>query len=505
MMRRILRLLGYGTSPSSYHAPTVGPILGAVATNSVRIFCQWRPESGLGYCLLMVWSPGPTTGGTLVAKKVIRLNPNFAHSCVFVLECLAAGQQYYYQVGTFVAESDEAARQWTNQHSLAWDSDAPRFWTRRDTNTCHRLALGSCRYALRIGSDCSDVFLFDDRSDKAYRSMLRIHEVTPLDNLVFVGDQIYADDLNALKTDVSFPQYCSRYEALYATYWFRRLCARVPSVNTLDDHEIEDSYPAKADRKKLLTKVPAALQAFEVFQMSYSRLYDTRGGKIVSRPDHYWYSFRDGFVDYFVTDTRTERVLSQNETQARLMSDEQMDALLDWVADDSQCLYKVVLAAVPLVPVSKGTLHGFEIMRDGMPDKWDVSRKQMERFLTAIDKADRRVVVLSGDIHISTVGEVRGKRSMFHNIVSSPIYWPYPHGSSRDFHLHGTLADGFQYTCIGLVTTDSFAVVEFRSDALEVSFWPRKLERDAADPLFKYTHQYQSPRSQHKVGHSPRL
>ncbi len=487
MLRRLFRRT---RKPPAYRSPSVGPILGALTQTGVRVFCQWRPEAGSGYALLAVWrldgSGQPEEGTT----KVIRLNPNFADSGVFVVEGLTAGRKHAYRVGVFTAADYEEARAWARAHPLAWGPDAPIFRTRRSHPDSHRIVLGSCRYALRLGSDDSDAFLFDDRSDKAYGSMLRLHEERPFDNLVFVGDQIYADDLNDLRNDVSFRQYASRYEALYRTRWFRRLSSVVPTVNTLDDHEIEDNYPAKADRTKLLTKVPSALHAFDIFQMSYSPLYEASGGRIVGRPNRYWYTFRDGIVEYFVTDTRTERDLREGASESRLFSEAQLSALLHWMTDDSDCVYKVVLAAIPLAPVSKGTLHGLGGMEGGRPDKWDVSPKQLDSFLSATQRVRQRLVVLSGDIHVSTVGVVRGEASMFHNIVSSPVYWPYPHGSAVDFHLDGDLTREFRYECSPLIATDNFAEVEFCPDRLRVRFWPRKIKSGTTAPLFHYTHSY---------------
>ena len=480
---------------SAYRPPSVGPILGALTETGVRVFCQWRPETGSGFALLAVWRLNDSGQPEESTTKVIRLNPNFADSGVFVVEGLTPGRKYAYRVGVFTAANLEEARDWARTHPLECDLDAPAFQTRHSSPDRHRIALGSCRYALRLGSDDSDAFLFDDRSDKAYGSMLRVHEDRPLDNLVFVGDQIYADDLNDFRNDVSFRQYAGRYEALYGTRWFRRLSGLVPTVNLLDDHEIEDNYPAKADRTKLLTKVPSALHAFDVFQMSYSPLYQVSGGRIVGRPNRYWYTFRDGIVEYFVTDTRTERVLRKDASESRLFSDAQMSALLDWMTDDSHCVYKVVLAAVPLVPVSKGTLHGLGGMEGDGPDKWDVSPKQLESFLSATQRVRQRLVVLSGDIHVSTVGRVTGQAATFLNIVSSPVYWPYPHGSTVDYHMNGELPSGFRYECSPLIATDNFAEVEFRRDCLEVRFWPRKTKSVTTAPLFHYAHPYDNESS----------
>ncbi len=64
----------------------------------------------------------------------------------------------------------------------------------------------------------------------------------------------------------------------------RRTMARVPTYMTLDDHEIEDNWPAKVDERDLVREFPAAMHAYLTYQLSHSPLLDVRGGALSGTP-----------------------------------------------------------------------------------------------------------------------------------------------------------------------------------------------------------------------------
>ena len=84
-----------------------------------------------------------------------------------------------------------------------------------------------------------------------------------------------------------------------------------------------------------MTKYPAAIHAYQTYQISHSPLFQVAGDRIVGVPDHFWYQFHDGCCDFFVTDTRTERFLTEPAADNEIMSDEQLAAVLDWLGDGS--------------------------------------------------------------------------------------------------------------------------------------------------------------------------
>ena len=173
--------------------------------------------------------------------------------------------------------------------------------------------------------------MFDGRGDKTFRSILRqIEDGRALDKLLMIGDQIYADDLKVIAQDEKVDQYLSRYRDVFTQKHIRKLMSNVSTYMTLDDHEIENNWPSDANSKDMMVKYPAAIHAYQIYQVSHSPILPTNDdGKLVGVPDKYYYRFRDGCCDFFVTDTRTERDHKEDE----IISDRQMNELLEWLDD----------------------------------------------------------------------------------------------------------------------------------------------------------------------------
>ena len=455
-----------------FREPRVGPVLGSVTETSARFFCQDRDVK---YAHLVVRG--------LEDRKVVwtatqMMNANFCNSTVFAIDGeLRKDTVYEYQA--FVSDTE------TNP---GWVSSLPtyEFGTMGDVSKDEwNVVTGSCRYILRVGP----LNLWDTRSDKAFRSMSNLHRNTVMDAAIFTGDQIYADDLNDLKNDVEIEQFIARYEGAFSTPYFREFAASVPIINTLDDHEIEDNYPSKVDRKKMLTKVPAALHTYETFQLSYSHLFRSKNNRIVGRPDRYWYSRDCGLVDYFVTDTRTER----NPGIPNVVSDEQFQELLNWLVSPTNAAYKLIISAVPLFP--KGAPSGNVF--DDTNDKWWYSEEQASELLDAAFAVSKSVqpVLFAGDIHMSCVATLSERKTdrSFVSVISSPIFWPYPNPASK-FLMRPGVYGGRNLSVSKAVTKDNFAAVKFLPDKMIVKFMPRKCN-NFSDALMKKTIAHQSTRS----------
>jgi alkaline phosphatase D len=240
---------------------------------------------------------------------------------------------------------------------------------------------------------------------------------------------------------------------------------------TLDDHEIEDNWPSHASQKDMMVKYPAAIHSYQIYQMSHSPLIPVdANGKPSGTPDRFYYKFRDGCCDFFVTDTRTERDPDSGE----MISDAQMEALLQWLADDSQRV-KFVVTSVPFFPDAK---------KDDK-DKWGGYREQRDRIIAHIrEHTVRKVVFLAGDVHCSMAAELNvgdtAHPLKIYSVISSSFYWPYPHMKRRHFQLSGRVAsavsdDGYQ---LGHVTNvysgDNFSRVRVSPTSLMVEVYERK-------------------------------
>ena len=456
------------------HPFSVGPILGYVEPTRARIFgraeLEWidedAKEAGPRRCFGVVQvksATDPDFGAPIFFKTL----PHFDLTGVGILTGLESDTEYEYQAGWIFADGELDDP--TGGEPLEWDNDVPSHVFRTATSVAdapRSFVFGSCRYLLRLFGG----FVFEGRGDKTFKSVLKqIAEGDRTDALIMLGDQIYADDLNFVGPDSQVDEYLKRYRAAFSQKYLGALMASVPTYMTLDDHEIEDNWPHKADAKDLQVKYPAAIHAYSIYQMSHSPLgvLNDSGTALAGVPNHFWYEFSDGCCDFFVLDARTER-----RDQTEIVSQEQMGELKSWLARGKKRV-KVIISSVPMFPD----------FVDPSADKWSGFLAQRDELLNYVhDKKIRRVVTLSGDVHTSMsvelVSEVDPNFRII-SVVSSPFYWPYPHPSRRDFQLEGRLLSRspYGYKLTGgskPVTNENFTRLTMSLEGVEVSVFGRK-------------------------------
>jgi len=333
--------------------------------------------------------------------------------------------------------------------------------------------VGSCRYLLRLFGGS----FFDSRGDKTFYSVLdQIDNKTnpqQVDALIMVGDQIYADDLNFLAPDTSIDQYLERYRDAFTQPYLRQLMSRVPTYMVLDDHEIEDNWPSKATQKDWVVLYPAAIHSYQIYQCSHSPLFEVDAkNRLTGTPDYFWYKFRDGCCDWFVTDSRTERIWNSDADKRRMMSEAQMTALLSWLNDGSGRV-KMVVTSVPFFPDLKSESD----------DQWTGFIPERTKILDFILKNKiRKVVFLSGDVHCSFSAELKTPLdSSFKviSVVSSSFFWPYPHMDSGEFDFDDNIKSSSEnsYKAVNaspVFSTDNFARLKVDPNGVTISFFQRK-------------------------------
>ena len=460
---------------------TVGPILGETTGRTARIWGRGEFEqirSGPRRCFGVARIR--EDGRRYRSPIFFKMNPNFDMTGIAVFGRLKPETEYHYQMGWF--NSDREPEELEDKLDLDWDRiDSQAFTTASENNSAARsFVFGSCRYLLRLFGGS----WFDSRGDKTFRSILRqVNADVRTDGLLMIGDQIYADDLNFLAPDKSLDEYNSRYRTVFSQRYVRELMSRVPTYMTLDDHEIEDQWPAKASMRDWMVKYPAAIHAYQTYQASHSPLFELSGTRITGTPRKWWYTYRDGCCDFFVTDTRTERYLEGKPEEKKIVSDEQLEALKTWL-DDGSGRVKFVVSAVPVFP---------EVIADNK-DKWGGFPQQRSELLDFIRLNDiRKVVFLSGDVHSSMSVELvspEAKPSFkMISVISSAYFWPYPHTFKRAFKLSGS----FKSTITGatyqvqnagkFVPTDNFTRVTADLDKVKIEVFTRKGDRRSSRVL----------------------
>ena len=423
---------------------TVGPILGAVTGNNARVFGRgeyqkytqgllqwWNFRLGNKHHCFGVARIRLLGTSNFQPPIVFRINPNFDMTGVAIFNNLLPQKDYEYQMGWVECyrknwnSLEKEILDWSNIPTYKFKTAAT------DSNQSRSFVFGSCRYLLRLFGGS----LFDDRGDKTFKSILQqIDAGKSTDALIMVGDQIYADDLNFIAPDQRIDEFFKRYQEAFSQPYIRELMARVPTYMTLDDHEIEDNWPSKASEKDWMTLFPVAIHAYTTYQLSHSPLFEISEdkSKIIETPTKFWYTFSDGCCDFFITDTRTERDLSDVETERKIISSQQMDSLKSWLANDSGKI-KFIGSSVPFFPDSK-TKNS---------DKWSGFLSQRTELIDFIfDRQIKPVIFISGDVHCSMSAELICEDQpnfKIISIVSSSFFWPYVHTQANSFQLDGQL------------------------------------------------------------------
>jgi len=453
-------------------SPTVGPIVGYTTADQVRIWLRGefqKTPDGYRRCFGVAQLTASGAGG-FGPPQFVKLPPYFDMTGVCAFTHLQPETTYEYRAGWFFAETGLDSLDATQD--LDWSNAVKgQFRTgTADKSKGRSYVVGSCRYLLKLFGG----LIFDERGDKTFNSILTQIRNRPVDGLVMVGDQIYADDLNFIAPGMGVDQFLERYRATFSQPNLRQLMSQVPTYMVLDDHEIEDNWPSKADDKDQVILYPAAMHSYQVYQCSHSPLFKDldENNRVTGTLSHFWYLFRDGCCDWFVTDCRTERVWSNDPSQRRMVSEEQMEALLEWLADGSG-LVKLIVSSVPFFP---------DLTSD-KEDKWTGFVPERTRILDFIlAKKIRKVVFVSGDVHCSLSAELKTPQDPSFkviSVISSSFFWPYPHMDSGAFGLTGKIlsSSANQYEVVNpspVYSTDNFGRMDITPAGLSVSFFERK-------------------------------
>ena len=460
---------------------TVGPIVGETTPSRVRIW-------GRGSVHIVDDMPLRCFGAlrhrevgapNWEAPQVFKMNPNFDLTGIGIIGGLHADTEYEYQMGCFSSSGELVDARFSASDEDWTDANGGRFRTASDDAQAQRsLAIGSCRYLLKtfLGD------FFDDRGDKTFRSILRRMDNNGerIDQLIMMGDQIYADDLNSWNPDKTVAQFNKRYRDAFKQKHIRRLMARVPTYMTLDDHEIEDNWPENASDKDFKTLFPVAMHAYQAYQLSHSPNIPVRRGRLAGTPRKHWYNYSDGCCDIFVMDTRTERMLDLPSPE--IVGPDQMRALKRWLNDGSGKA-KIVVSSVPFFPDPSSSKN---------TDKWSGFIGQRDEILTHIEQNDiSHVAFFSGDIHATLSCELElpsGNRIL--SVVSSAFFWPYPHPRGRNFQTTGALRTntGMQIRIANtsrMIADDNFCIVTIRPWRDLYEFSVRAFERKGRNKLNK--------------------
>lgn len=448
--------------------PTVGPIIGHTTSHHTRIFLRGEYQNnaqvfaGVRYRRIGAeyWSTG--TFAHLRAARDM--------SEVIVLDGLAADTNYEYQAGWFSPMSPVHTVETVQELALQWPRERYRLRTPSSTATTPRaFVVGSCRYLRMTAGVPSAPHL----GDRIFASIVKLAQAAepPVSAMLMTGDQIYVDDLNIIAPDREYPEILAKYRAAFSQPYISKLMSGIPTYMMLDDHEIEDNWPAnKSGNDDFLYN--NAIAAYELYQASHSPahpLFDN--GTVNPHLDRYWYQFGEGDIEWFVTDSRTRRTLSGPDR--RILDEAQEQALCAWLVN-SPARVKFVVTSVMFYPDRK---------RQG-DDAWKAFPEQRLRLLETIrTQRIKNVFIISGDVHGSLTSRLTHSEDPefeVHTIVSSPLcnskMLPYAKASTfiLDQPLARTAAGDYRHQLTSaVISQDNFAHVRVEAEQVQVSYHDR--------------------------------
>jgi alkaline phosphatase D len=353
---------------------------------------------------------------------------------------------------------------------LQWPRQIHRFRTRSTQRTLPRAyVVGSCRY-LRITAGIASAPHLGDRIFASISNLVE-HANPPISAMLMTGDQIYVDDLNIVAPDRELKEILHKYRVAFTQPNIAKLMSGLPTYMILDDHEIEDNWPAKRNKSDDLLYTNA-IKAYELYQASHSPAQQLSGsGQTKKKLDKYWYQFTEGDIEWFITDSRTRRNLS--EVDRRVLDVEQEQALCQWLIH-SPARVKFVVTSVMFYPDRK---------RLG-DDAWQAFPEQRLRLLETIrTHRIKNVFFVSGDVHGSLTSRLTHSEDPdfeVHTIVSSPLcnskLLPYAKASTfiLDQPLARTAAGDYRHELTSnVISQDNFAHLIVDADRIDVRYHDR--------------------------------
>ncbi|MHC8303876.1 alkaline phosphatase D family protein [Pseudomonas sp. PB3P13] len=448
--------------------PTVGPIIGHTTSHHARILLRGEHQqnsvafAGIRYrrAREQQWSQG--TFAQLASSRDM--------AEIIVLNDLAANTEYEYQAGWFSPMNPMHTVDSVQELPLQWPKDLYRFRTLSNQLKVPRAYIvGSCRY-LRMTAGLPSAPHLGDRIFASINNLVQRAEPA-ISAMLMTGDQIYVDDLHIIAPDREYKEILTKYRTAFSQPHISKLMSGVPTYMILDDHEIEDNWPAKKnDNDESLYK--NAIAAYELYQASHSPapmlLAD---GKVSPDLDRYWYQFADGDIEWFVTDSRTRRNLSAGNR--RILDAEQEQALCTWLIT-SPARVKMVVTSVMFYPDRK---------RLG-DDAWKAFPEQRLRLLETVrTRRLKNVFFVSGDVHGSLTSRLTHSADPdfeVHTIVSSPLcnsrMLPYAKASTfiLDQPLARTAAGNYRHELTSqVISQDNFAHLVVDAEQIHVNYHDR--------------------------------
>lgn len=346
----------------------------------------------------------------------------------------------HFPPGHPLPEPEELLRAWAaDRNGRAKKANALRFdpprdsvlltreWLDRwldDGNASTRFVFGSCRQApllldrwLADAAFARIALALDDRA------------APPIERLLLVGDQIYADALAAAnQVEGTRQRFVDGYREAWSAPAQSDVMRRLPTYMAVDDHEFRDNY-SEAVRGGRPKEFACARGSWRRYQLAAGPWGRIAGGQTSGRTA--WYEFQAGGFSHFVCDTRSGRDAEWRVDRggARMLDDEQMRALEAWLRlTSAQTRPRFIVLPAPLFPWFRSALG--DPAYAVRADNWQRFPDTFEWLINLLATFGDKVVLLCGDYHCFVDGNleiehIAGTRASVRCVVTSGLYCPY--------------------------------------------------------------------------------
>ncbi|GAX62221.1 phosphodiesterase/alkaline phosphatase D, partial [Candidatus Scalindua japonica] len=375
-------------------------IIGHTTNDSVRIWVRGKDRYPVAFITV-------NGSGNYMETRSIELEERHGYTGVVVFGDLKDNEEYQCEVKFGVTVKDIEKP----DHLVDFGHCSGRFRTfPKEESATTTFLLASCNL---------HTFGWFISPDPAYQRLIDLVKTENVDFMIHCGDQIYYDvgfGLGRSAPDIE------EYREKYIDAWgdsrpTRKLLTMLPHYMMLDDHEMVNDFSNDMDSSRYgatTWEIKAkSLQVYREFQHIHNpQTYGTQA---------LYYNFSHSHVRFFALDCRTERFSDMCSGQNRMILDNQMEHLKEWLsADENRQKVKFIISSVPFVG---------EVINNN--DKWCgvPFRKQREEVMEfLLDEQISGVTFLTGDMHCSyhgalTITDINDpeKEIVVHELMSSPV------------------------------------------------------------------------------------
>ena len=222
-------------------------IVGHTTASTACLWFQLHGRTVSGHRYECEVTPSTAAPGELPLLEEVTFEPDRAMSGTVDLKRLTAGRAYEYRLWLRRPAGDERPDRELCAGSFTTDDPDAASTT---------IMFGSCFHPLEEGRPRDD--------QRNLRHWRRLADNAEGDVQLFLGDQIYGDEVFRQRGESWYDAYVRRYNAFWAYQPVRRALARRSTYMITDDHEVKDDWGTASIEEERVTGAVDALRTYQI-------------------------------------------------------------------------------------------------------------------------------------------------------------------------------------------------------------------------------------------------